>query len=830
MKIKASPTTASFGTVAPGESATLTINVSESGNEGAQLQWYEVDNDDFFTVSAPSQTLLMPGDTVSFVLTLKTDKDPGSYSGSISFVGSDAAGNQSTSSATVTATIEDRKPHVDSVTVSPSSVTLKNGGSAQFSATVKGAYLPSTAVTWIVRGCGSADTSINENGVLYIGADEEAGSVGVVATSVVDQGVSGMATVTIQHESKTHYVSVIAGKGGTVSGGGTVEDGGNVTVYASPGAGYSFQGWYDESGAFVSNKKNFTIIHVTQDITLTAKFTRGTVKISTYASPEEGGVTSGYGTYNVGGSATVKASANTGYTFKCWKLGDKVVSKDKNFKITNLSEDMKLTAYFSRDRYNVQVDVSPSGAGAVDGSGTYNPGSDVTLTAYPATGFNFKGWYCNYQLLSSSTTYTIKNIQSDCCIVALFEKKGAQAFLMTSSAGSGGKITPAVSAPVPAGSNVSYTITPDAGYYISDVKVDGASIGAVPIYAFTNVQSDHKIEAYFTKKDDDKGSKSADENGTGKPMDEAKQDADSMSRDELDETKEEIVETKQNTDMDQLTGVLQKYDMTPEEAFLHINDDIGTEMFLEAYKDGYISFVVNDDYTETGSNSLLNDEFLYAQKPVVANITEVYDHIVSDTEAIGTLEGKLLEMHLDITNMTGITSGDDLTAIVELAKAEKLAIDNTFDITILKTYDGVTTHVTEIGTQAEFVMAIPESLKKSAKGRIKILHVHDGNAEILENISSDPNEVRFRTDKLSAFAMAYETDDTFAIGKITGESDKIYVDKLNDELPGAKSPGSGKAVVIVLICVIVVCLALVGVILATNGAKGRRKGATPPKE
>jgi hypothetical protein len=43
-----------------------------------------------------------------------------------------------------------------------------------------------------------------------------------------------------------------------------------------------------------------------------------------------------------------------------------------------------------------------------------------------------------------------------------------------------------------------YAITPDGCYAIADVEVDGASVGAVPGYTFTNVHADHTIEATFT--------------------------------------------------------------------------------------------------------------------------------------------------------------------------------------------------------------------------------------------------------------------------------------------------------------------------------------------
>ena len=43
----------------------------------------------------------------------------------------------------------------------------------------------------------------------------------------------------------------------------------------------------------------------------------------------------------------------------------------------------------------------------------------------------------------------------------------------------------------------SFSITPEAGYQIQDVTVDGSSVGAVSTYTFSDVTTDHQIVASF---------------------------------------------------------------------------------------------------------------------------------------------------------------------------------------------------------------------------------------------------------------------------------------------------------------------------------------------
>jgi hypothetical protein len=71
------------------------------------------------------------------------------------------------------------------------------------------------------------------------------------------------------------------------------------------------------------------------------------------------------------------------------------------------------------------------------------------------------------------------------------------AFTITPSAGPHGKIMPPLPAAVPIGGNAAFTITPDPGYRVADVLIDGTTVGAVGDYTFTNVQQAHNIAASF---------------------------------------------------------------------------------------------------------------------------------------------------------------------------------------------------------------------------------------------------------------------------------------------------------------------------------------------
>ena len=74
-------------------------------------------------------------------------------------------------------------------------------------------------------------------------------------------------------------------------------------------------------------------------------------------------------------------------------------------------------------------------------------------------------------------------------------------YTITANAGTGGSISPAGATSVYKGNDQSFTITPDSGYKIADVKVDGKSVAITRnTYTFKNVNANHTITVTFEKK------------------------------------------------------------------------------------------------------------------------------------------------------------------------------------------------------------------------------------------------------------------------------------------------------------------------------------------
>ena len=140
-----------------------------------------------------------------------------------------------------------------------------------------------------------------------------------------------------------------ATEGGTVTGGGTVLDGESITLTATANEGYSFDGWYD-GDTKVCDTAEFVVEDAAEDKTYTAKFAKAIVYYTVSAeSGTEGGTASGGGEVAEGGSITLTATADEGYTFNGWYDGDTKVCDTAEFVVTNVTADKTYTAKFTKN-------------------------------------------------------------------------------------------------------------------------------------------------------------------------------------------------------------------------------------------------------------------------------------------------------------------------------------------------------------------------------------------------------------------------------------------------------------------------------------------------
>ena len=282
--------------------------------------------------------------------------------------------------------------------------------------------------------------------------------------------------------------------------GGTINNG-NVTEYTyGVGAtlptdvtrtGYTFKGWYDNenltgspvtaiSGTEMGNKEYWAKWEINQ-YTITFDTAGGSV-----VTP----ITQNYGT-----AITAPADpTKTGYTFTGW---------DRAIPATMPAENLTITAQWTVNQYTIAYDLAGGTAEGNPDTYTIETGA-FTLTNPTKSGYTFTGWSGTGLDGENNMTVTIPTGSTgNRTYTAHWRYNGSghsySYYTIKATAGTGGSISPSGNVSVREGRDQTFTITPDKGYAVANVKIDGKSIGAVKSYTFENVSRTHTIEVIFMK-------------------------------------------------------------------------------------------------------------------------------------------------------------------------------------------------------------------------------------------------------------------------------------------------------------------------------------------
>ena len=151
--------------------------------------------------------------------------------------------------------------------------------------------------------------------------------------------------------------------------------------------------------------------------------------------------------------------------------------------------------------YNVTFDGN-GGTPSVDSMTTTGQKLASLPSASRIGSYRFDGWYTAANGGTEITTSTV--FSADTTVYAHWTYVGKDDqpdtfYTINVTAGKGGTISPSGSVRVREGGSLTLTITPDKGYVVSSVKIDGKSVGAVKSYTLTNVMGSHAITVTFRK-------------------------------------------------------------------------------------------------------------------------------------------------------------------------------------------------------------------------------------------------------------------------------------------------------------------------------------------
>ena len=163
--------------------------------------------------------------------------------------------------------------------------------------------------------------------------------------------------------------------------------------------------------------------------------------------------------------------------------------------------------YDTVNTYTITATAGENGSLSPSGEFTVTAGADQTFTITPDRGYHIQDVLVDGASVGAVSSYTFADVAANHTIKATFAKDADPVirYRIEASAGEGGSISPEGIVRVSQGGSQTFTITPDQGYKIEDVLVDGESVGPVSEYTFKNVRAWHTITVTFAKLPADPG-------------------------------------------------------------------------------------------------------------------------------------------------------------------------------------------------------------------------------------------------------------------------------------------------------------------------------------
>ena len=291
----------------------------------------------------------------------------------------------------------------------------------------------------------------------------------------------------------------------------TAAAGTTITLTATPNKGYHFKEWQVISGGVAIKDDKFLMPN--DNVEVKAIFeedappvpTEFTITVKTDGN---GTASASHAKAVVGTEIRLTATPKEGYHFKEWQvISGNVTIKDNKFTMPDGNVEVK--AIFEKDappaptEFTITYDLA--GGTAEGNPDTYTIETRTfTLKNPTKSGYTFTGWSGTGLTGENNLTVTIeKGSTGDRSYTAHWRYNGSghsySYYTIKATAGAGGSISPSGNVSVREGRDQTFTITPDKGYAVANVKIDGKSIGAVKSYTFENVSRTHTIEVIFMK-------------------------------------------------------------------------------------------------------------------------------------------------------------------------------------------------------------------------------------------------------------------------------------------------------------------------------------------
>ncbi|HEX7880795.1 MAG TPA: hypothetical protein VF720_15385, partial [Candidatus Eisenbacteria bacterium] len=284
-----------------------------------------------------------------------------------------------------------------------------------------------------------------------------------------------------------------AGPGGSITPTVVVDCGSSYTFTITPDPCYAVADVLVD-GVSVGAVTSYEFTNVQDDHTISATFALTTYTITATAGPG--------GSISPSGNVNVNCGDDQGFTITpdpCYEVVDVIVDGVSQgslifHQFNDVQANHTISATFALSTYTITATAGPGGSIVPSGAVPVTCGDDQTFTITPDACHTILDVQVDGSSVGPVANYTFNDVTSDHIIDATF---ALSQYTITATAAPGGSITPSGANLVDCGDDLTFLIEPDLCWAITDVVVDGSSVGAVTSYTFSDVMANHTIDAYF---------------------------------------------------------------------------------------------------------------------------------------------------------------------------------------------------------------------------------------------------------------------------------------------------------------------------------------------
>lgn len=202
-----------------------------------------------------------------------------------------------------------------------------------------------------------------------------------------------------------------------------------------------------------------------------------------------------------GESVTFTITPDMGYAVSSIVLDGEAQAISNSITLSDVTENHTLSVSFVLDDGAVYhtINSSATTGGTVTPAGaiTVLEGTDQSFSISASEGYEISDVIVDGESKGKIESFSFSSVNENHTIAADFTLIPVPTYVVTASSGSNGTVTPIGDSTVTEGDSIVYSFQADAGYKVSDILVDGNSVGAATSHTLKNISKNQTLEVYF---------------------------------------------------------------------------------------------------------------------------------------------------------------------------------------------------------------------------------------------------------------------------------------------------------------------------------------------